>query len=86
MWIDQLSVTEVWDIGDLLATQSTAPRKPPIARANFDTADLQETDLTIEDDKKPHPRHVNLCGWPPEKDAQKAVALILCSRATLNVR
>jgi hypothetical protein len=84
--IDRLSGSEVWEIGDLLASQSKPPRKPPIARANFDVAVLSEVDLTVEDDKEPHPRHINICGWPPEKDAQKAVALLLCSRASLNIR
>jgi hypothetical protein len=86
VWIDQLSVGEVWEIGDVLASQSAPPRKPPIARADFDVASLVGTNLTVEDDTKLHPRHVNLCGWPPEKDAQKAVALLLCSRANLNIR
>jgi hypothetical protein len=85
VWIDQLLEREVWEIGDLLAAQSEPPRKP-IARADFDAAVLAEANLTVADDKAAHPRHVNICGWPPEKDAQKAVALLLCHRAILSIR
>lgn len=85
VWIDQLLGREIWEIGDLLASQSEPPRRP-IARADFDAAVLSEANLTLDDDKAAHPRHVNICGWPPEKDAQKAVALLLCNRSTLNIR
>jgi hypothetical protein len=83
VWIDQLGDGEIWDIGDLLGAKRNAK---PIARASFDAQILSEPHLTIEADPMPHPKHVNICGWPAEKDAQKAVALLLCNRSTLQVR
>jgi hypothetical protein len=74
---------EIWKIGDLLGV----PRnKQPQARADFDVATVSEAKLTIESDPAPHPRHVNLCGWPIEKDAQKSVALLFCARSLLVLR
>jgi hypothetical protein len=84
-WIDNLTSPEIWAVGDILASQSRPPRIP-LARADFDAAVLSDVRLTTQDDKAPHPRHVNICGWPLEKDAQKAVALFLCSKATLTIR
>jgi len=85
VWIDDLPDLEIWDIGDLLGSKRPSPAKT-LARADFDAATLPEAKLTSEPDPVPHPRHVNLCGWPKEKDAQKAIALILCSRSTLQIR
>lgn len=70
-------------IGDLLGAKRKAK---PIARASFSAEILPEAKLTVEPDPTPHPRHVNISGWPTEKDAQKAVALFLCNRASLQVR
>lgn len=84
-WIDRLSEIEIWEVGDILGSQTATPRTPK-ARADFDAAILEEVNLAIEDDPVPHPRHVNLFGWPAEKDAQKSVALFLCSRAHLSIR
>jgi hypothetical protein len=81
IWIDLLGENDIWTIGDLLG----ATRKP-IARASFDAEILPEARLAIEPDPAPHPRHVNIFGWPAEKDAQKAVALFLCNRSSLQVR
>ena len=83
-WIDELLEPEVWRIGDEVAG---APRqKQPIARADFSASVLAEINLTIQPDPIPHPRHVDICGWPTEKDAQKAVALEMCARSTLRIR
>lgn len=80
---DGLLEREIWPIGDLLG--QTGNRRP-LARADFDAEAVSEAGLTIEPDPQPHPRHVNLCGWPTEKDEQKEVALHLCARATLQMR
>lgn len=82
LWRDALSEAEIWTAGDLLG----ATRGKPRARADFDLAAVSEANLTIELDTAPHPRHVNLCGWPIPKDEQKSIALLLCARSTLVVR
>ncbi len=85
VWIDDLGEPQIWRIGDVLGAQRPVASEP-IARADFGSGILPETKLTIEPDPKPHPRHVNLCGWPREKDAQKDIAMILCQRSSLRVR
>jgi hypothetical protein len=58
--------------------------KPPKARADFDVEAVSEAKLTIERDPLLGiPDHINLCGWPNEKDEQKSIAQLLCVRAKL---
>ena len=83
LWRDGLLEPDIWDIGDLLGK---ARSKQPVARADFDANAVSAAKLEIESDPKPHPRHVNLCGWPTDKDEQKSIALLLCARSTLIVR
>ena len=84
IWRDKLSEQEIWKTGDLLGTKRG--EKPP-ARADFGIATVSEAKLTIEPDPLPQiPQHLNLCGWPIDKDEQKAIALLLCARSTLIVR
>jgi hypothetical protein len=60
--------------------------KSALARAELTRGHIGEVGLLIEDDPKPHPNHLNLCGWPSEKDEIKSVAIELCARAKLRVR
>lgn len=83
IWRDALPDQDIWDIGDLLGRPRS---KPPLARADFDIVTVSEAKLTIESDPIPHARHINLCGWPTEKDEQKNVALLLCARSILIIR
>lgn len=83
LWRDKLSEQEIWKIGDLLGTTRS---KQPVARADFDVTAVSEAKLVIESDPKPHPLHVNLCGWPDDKDEQKSIALLLCARSILLLR
>lgn len=71
-------------MGDLVGV----PRnKMPLARADFNLSAVTEAKLEAEPDPLPNnPRHVNLCGWPSEKDEQKSIALLLCARSTLRLR
>lgn len=84
-WIDGLSNQEIWGIGDILGALRRVPASPR-ARADFNSEVLPNVSLTIEPDPKPHPRHVNLSGWPVEKDAQKDIAQVLCNSSALQVR
>jgi hypothetical protein len=80
MWRDKLSELEIWSIGDLVGSTRS---KQALARADFDAGAVSEAKLEIEPDPKPHPRHVNLSGWPADKAEQKSIALLLCARSTL---
>jgi hypothetical protein len=82
-WIDDLSEDSIWQVGDIVGR----PRgKSAIAHAELTRAHIGEVGLLIENDPKPHPNHLNLCGWPTEKDEIKSVAIELCTRARLRVR
>jgi hypothetical protein len=72
---------EVWKIG---LSIGEGRGKAPKARADFDAEAVSEAKLTIEHDPVIGiPDHVNLCGWPNEKDEQKSIAQLLCFRAKL---
>jgi hypothetical protein len=83
LWRDGLSEQDIWKIGDSFGE---VRKKPPLARAEFAAEAVSEARLVIEPDPKPHPRHVNLCGWPIGKDEQKSIALLLCARSILLLR
>lgn len=83
-WIDGLEDRAIWDLGDNEAGRGRGKR--PRGRADLKSNDVAEVGLACVSDPSPHPRHLNICGWPNEKDEQKAVALELCSRATLHTR
>jgi hypothetical protein len=82
-WIDELATEAIWPLGDFVGK----PRgKSALAFAELGTDDVAAVGLVTEGDPKPHPRHVNICGWPVEKDEIKSLALELCARAKLQVR
>jgi hypothetical protein len=84
IWIDNLSDTEIWRIGDDVVGR--ARNKPALARADIEAKILADVSLTILPDPEPHPRHVNILGWPTEKDERLAVALELCAKSILRIR
>lgn len=84
LWRDELSEEGIWKIGDMIGTMRA---KQPVARADFNVSAVSEANLVFEPDPQPqNPRHVNLCDWPVEKDAQKSIALLLCARSVLMLR
>jgi hypothetical protein len=75
---------EIWAIGTLVGK---GRGKPPKTRADFDAGAVVEAKLTIEHDPVDGiPDHVNLCGWPKEKDERMSIAQLLCVRARLVLR
>jgi hypothetical protein len=83
MGIDDLRDPDIWSLGDMVG----APRrKPALARADFGKSDVQTLQLTVEPDPSFHPRHVEICGWPSEKDERIALALELCVKSLLFLR
>lgn len=84
IWIDGLHEIEVWRIGDDFVGQ--ARKKVAVARADFNASVVAELTLAIHPDPKPHPRHVEICGWPNEKDKRLSIAQGLCAKAALKIR
>jgi hypothetical protein len=81
---DTLKEDDVWKIGLLVGE---ARGKEPKARADFSAKVVLNANLTIQPDPEPKiPDHINLCGWPSEKDEQKAIALLLCAKSKLVFR
>jgi hypothetical protein len=85
-FVDSLQTYEIWSLGDLAGANRQKPAKARAELAKDLILSIELCTLRIEADTTPHPRHVNICGWPAEKEAQKAVALDLCAASTLYVR
>jgi len=85
-FVDSLLPTEIWILGDAVGEGRGKPAKARAQMHMNAIGSVALCELRIEPDPKPHPRHVNIAGWPFEKDAQKAVALELCAASTLYVR
>ncbi len=82
--IDELQENEIWQIGDYVA--GAGRKLTALARGDFKSSDVAEVGLGIVPDPAPHPRHVDICGWPDVKDERKEIALELCARAHLHRR
>ncbi len=82
-FIDQLSLDEVWGIGDFAGKNRG---KLAIARADMQRKAVINLPVRLEPTPKDHPRHIDIGGWPTEKDAQKALALEFCAISTLALR
>jgi hypothetical protein len=83
--IDGLDDAAIWWIADNVVAKESR-REPPPARTDLPTSAVLSAQLTVVPDPTSHPRHVNICGWPAEKEKQLAVAQDLCAAATLKIR
>jgi hypothetical protein len=87
--IDGLADGQIWQIGD---EAGKSRNKPAFARADFKADAVRDVavhsvQLTIEPDPQPHdPMHVNVCGWPPDKDLRISIAQDLCAKSMLQIR
>lgn len=83
MGVDGLADAEIWPLGDIVGEGRA---RAAIARADVPNNAIRECGLSIESDPTPHPRHVNVAGWPIAKDEQKSIALDLCAKSALQRR
>jgi hypothetical protein len=83
MGIDDLSEDEIWPLGDIVGEGRGLPT---IARADISAESINDCGLSILPDPQPHPRHVNVTGWPIPKEEKKSVALELCAKSILKKR
>lgn len=81
--VSGLSEKLIWQIGDLFVRQSGG--KAPMARADLRASTVAAAGLHVEPDDSP-PRHANIAGWPPGKDARMSLALQLRAGAVLMLR
>ncbi len=81
--IDRLADAEIWTIGDLAGENRG---KLALARADIPHKALLELKMVFTRTHDEHPRHLNVGGWPVEKDEQKALAVEFCVKSTLHVR
>ena len=82
---DGLAEDQIWWIADNVVARESEKGSIP-ARADILSVAVLETKLTVEPDTEVHPRHVNICGWPEEKEQRKAIDLELCAAAILRLR
>lgn len=82
-FIDELSQTEIWRIGDVVGEQRD---KQAVARADLKKSSVLAIGLSVEMAPGVHPHHADVGGWPPEKERQKAIALELRAKSQLLLR
>ncbi len=83
--IDELSETEIWDIGD---REVTRPGRAVLARGDILSRHVYANDLEIDLDDDP-PRHANITAWPsdqPDNSKQKLIAIALAEKAELFIK
>lgn len=75
-----LNDEDIWHIGEKYVTQPIGRNLH--GRAEFTPRLLKNHHLVLDIDNNPD-GHANIIDWPPEKDAQKSIALDLAESATL---
>jgi hypothetical protein len=83
LFIDGMRHAEMWGIGDRIGQERA---KRAIARAGLMKSAVLTIGLSVELSPGVHANHADVGGWPPEKDAQKLIALELCARSSLHLR
>jgi len=81
--IDELVEEEIWEIG--YNNISIPTSKEIYARANIEAEDILTTILEIDNNNTPL-RHVDIIGWPSEKEDQKGIALELSRKSALVIK
>ncbi len=82
-FIDQLAGSDIWAIGDFAGRNRN---KRAAARADMRRESVLDLHMTLQPTPEEHPRHINVSGWPAEKDEQKALALEFCANSDLQIR
>ena len=68
--ISKLQSDKIWELGDLYV----APKRGPvIGRADLTRDQIREKGLQIEE-ASPPPRHMDIKGWPEEKEKRLTIA------------
>jgi hypothetical protein len=83
LFIDGMQHAETWGIGDKIGQERA---KRAIARADLMKSSVLTIGLSVELSPGVHANHADVGGWPPEKHAQKLIALELCAQSSLHLR
>jgi hypothetical protein len=83
LFVDSMQDAEIWGIGDRVGQERA---KRAIARADLMKSSVLAIGLSVELTPGVHANHADVGGWPPEKDAQKLIALELCAQSSLYLR
>ena len=78
-----LSENKVWEIGRIYVADKQG--KSLLGRADIIALSVYEQNLKVESDPSLHPLHANIVDWPPDKEAQKEIALELADAAQLHL-
>lgn len=82
-YINGLEEVAIWEIGE---TYVARPRRRTLyGRGEILAVEIEKVGLTVEPDTIP-PRHVNIAGWPEEKDKQMSLAQELAAASVLRLR
>jgi hypothetical protein len=74
-----LSEQEIWT----LAVEKVEPsRGPVIGRAELTVSAIGEEKLQVVPDKDPNSKHVDVVGWPVDRDARVTIAKVLAAKAS----
>lgn len=73
----------IWDMARRFVTELRPDRKEVLARAELKAGDYKGLHLRFSWDGKPHPRHVNIEGWPSSVEDMLAVRKELANKARL---
>ena len=81
---NNLSESEIWNIGLKKVIANMSNPKTLYGRADIRALNILESNLQIEPDNTP-PRHANIVGWPDLKEEQKSFAQELAAKASLKL-
>ena len=74
---------KIWWLGKNFVENRRPDDKELRGRGDFLAVSIKsENHLSFQPLNKPHPRHVNIIGWPLEKDQKKAIAIDLLAFVT----
>jgi hypothetical protein len=76
---------EIWELARSYITELREDRKEVLARADIKAHIYLDLKLTLRPDGMPHPRHINIEGWPSNDDDLLAIRKELANKANLVV-
>lgn len=76
----------IWDIARRFVTERRADRKNVLARAELPAHVYNDLKLTLNPNGNPHPRHVDIEGWPSAPEDMLDLRKRLANKARLVIK